>query len=59
METAMRISDEVMGHLLQMFDEIEAAIRACPDSLWRREDQEDLMMVPAFLAGHAGLVHGA
>jgi hypothetical protein len=53
MEAAMRISEEVMGHLLQMFDEMEAAITVCPDSLWRRKDQDDLMMVPAFLAGHA------
>ena len=48
----MEIRKEVMCHLLQMFDEIEEAIKRVPDGLWQREGAEDLMMVPAFLAHH-------
>jgi hypothetical protein len=48
----MRIGETVMGHLSQMFDEIEAAVRLFTDDLWRREGAKDLMMVPAFLAHH-------
>jgi len=51
-EKRMEIRKEVMGHLLQMFDEIEETVRLFPDALWTRDGVEDLMMVPAFLAHH-------
>ena len=51
METGMALRAEVMDHLSQMFDEIDAAIRSCPGDLWRREGVKG-MMVPAVLARH-------
>jgi hypothetical protein len=52
MEAAMEIGEEVMGHLSQMFDEIEMAITSCPHDLWHRKGVKG-MMVPAVLAAHA------
>ncbi len=48
----MEIGAEVMGHLSQMFDEIEMAIRNCPNELWYRKGAKG-MMVPGILAAHA------
>jgi len=48
----MEVRDEVMGHLVQMFDEIEADVKCFPADLWRREDEDELLSVPAFLAHH-------
>ena len=48
----MEIRQEVIGHLHQMFDEIEETVRLFPDDLWTRDSVEDLMMAPAFLAHH-------
>ncbi len=48
----MVINEVVMGHLTQVFDEIETAIRNCPDELWYRKGVKG-MMVPGILAGHA------
>lgn len=49
----MELRHEVLGHLVQMFDEIDEAVRLFPDDLWRRADVDDMMQVPAFLAHHA------
>lgn len=48
----MEIRDEVMGHLSQLFAEIETAIGLFPDDLWQREGETDMLRVPAFLAHH-------
>lgn len=48
----MQISVEVTGHLSQMFDEVEAAIRNFPNDLWHRKGVKG-MMIPAVLAAHA------
>jgi hypothetical protein len=48
----MAIRDEVMGHLSQMFDEIEEAVSLFPADLWERKDVDVMMRVPAFLAHH-------
>ena len=48
----MEIARELMGHLSQLFAEIEEALKRVPDDLWARKGMEDLMMVPGFLAHH-------
>ena len=48
----MAICDEVMGHLDQMFAEIEMTIARFPDELWARKVEPDMLRIPAFLAHH-------
>ena len=48
----MEIRDEVVGHLNQLFAEIEGAIGAFPDELWERQAGADMLRVPCFLAHH-------
>ncbi len=50
----MSIADELQGHFDQLYAEIEITVKAFPDALWRREEEEgDLLRVPAFMAHHA------
>lgn len=49
----MEIRQEVMGHLSQIFAEMEGAIGAMPQELWqRRQGRENMLHVPCFLAHH-------
>ncbi len=48
----MSVAGELMGHFDQLYAEIEISVRAFPERLWRREDQTDLLRVPAFMAHH-------
>lgn len=48
----MEIRQEVMGHLNQLCAEIEGALGAFPDELWRRQAAPDMLRVPCFLAHH-------
>ena len=49
----MAIADQIVGHFDQLFAELEIAIAAFPDELWRRRDGDDLLRTPAFQAHHA------
>jgi hypothetical protein len=47
-----KIISKVLKHVIVVLNELEDAIRNCPDDLWSREEEKDYMKKPAVLAYH-------